>query len=165
MDIPLVVVQKLYGSEKYPTFFIFRMWIGYGFDAAEFTAVMIRYGLVYASVAWMYIFYVYLALLVLAAFVMTVVFRIKKIVSEKKVHSCFAYFKLTSTISAVFIFFQLYLQGQRDGMAIFLLVVTGIDMSLDFVEMAAGCAALGINSVYPIDNSEQSFEDDESESL
>lgn len=113
---------------------------------------MIRYGFVYASVEWMYEFYVYLGLLVLVAFVMTVIFRIKKNSFGKKVHSCLAYFKLTSTVSAAFIFFQLYLQGQRDGMATFLLVVTGIDMSLDFLEMATGCAALGINSVYPIDN-------------
>uniref|UniRef100_K1PMW7 Uncharacterized protein n=1 Tax=Magallana gigas TaxID=29159 RepID=K1PMW7_MAGGI len=159
MDIPLILVQKLYGSKKYSKFFIFRMWIGYGFDAAEFTAVMIQYGFVYASVEWMYVFYVYLGLLVLVAFVMTVIFRIKKIVSKKKVSSCLAYFKLTSIINAAFVFFQLYLQGQRDGMATFLLVVTGIDMSLDFLEMAAGCAALGINSVYPIDNSGQSYED------
>lgn len=72
--------------------------------------------------------------------------------SENKVHSCLAYFKLTSTVNAAFIFFQLYIQDQRDGIAVFLLVVTGIDMSLDFIEMAAGCAALGINSVYPENN-------------
>lgn len=153
MDIPLILAQKLYASEKYPTFFIFRMWIGYGFDAAEFTIVNVRYGFVYSSVEWMYVFYVYLGLLVLVAFLMTMIFRIKKPVSEKKVHSCFAYFKLTSIINAAFVFFQLFFQSQKDGTATFLLVVTGIDMSFDFVEMAAGCAALGVNSVYPIDNS------------
>lgn len=84
MDIPLILAQKLYASEKYPTFFIFRMWIGYGFDAAEFTIVNVRYGFVYSSVEWMYVFYVYLGLLVLVAFLMTVIFRIKKPVSEKR---------------------------------------------------------------------------------
>lgn len=128
MDIPLILAKKLYDSKKYSTFFIFRMWIGYGFDAAEFTAVIIRYGFVYASVEWMYVFYVYMGLLALVAFIMTVVFRVNQIISVKKVHSCLAYFKLTSIINAAFIFFQLYLQDQRDGIAIFLLVVTGIDM-------------------------------------
>lgn len=151
MDIPLVLAKKLYASKKYSTFFIFRMWIGYGFDAAEFTAVIIRYGFVYASVEWMYVFYVYLGLLALSAFIMTVVFRVTKISSEKRVHSCLAYFKLTSAVNAALIFFQLYLQDERDGIAIFLLVVTGIDMGLDFLEMAAGCAALGVNTVYPLD--------------
>lgn len=151
MDIPLVLAKKLYASKKYSTFFIFRMWIGYGFDAAEFTAVIIRYGFVYTSVEWMYVFYVYMGLLALVAFIMTVVYRVKQNISDKKVHSCLAYFKLTSTVNAALIFFQLYLQGQRDEVAIFLLVVTGIDMGLDFLEMAAGCAALGVNMVYPLD--------------
>lgn len=152
MDIPLILAKKLYASKKYSTFFIFRLWIGYGFDAAEFTAVMIRYGFVYVSVEWTYVLYVYLGLLALVAFIITIVFRMNQIVSDRKVHSCLAYFKLTSTINSALIFFQLYLQGQRDEVAIFLLVVTGIDMSLDFIEMAAGCAALGVNMVYPMDN-------------
>lgn len=37
-------------------------------------------------------------------------------------------------------------------MVIFFLVVMGIDMSLDFLEMVVGCVVLGINSVYFIDN-------------
>lgn len=69
-----------------------------------------------------------------------------------------AYFKLTSIINAAFIFFQLFFQSQKDGTATFLLVVTGIDMSFDFVEMAAGCAALGVNSVYPIDIKRKPYE-------
>lgn len=152
MDIPLILAKKLYASKKYSTFFIFRMWIGYGFDAAEFAAVIIRYGFIFVSEEWIYVFYVYLGLLGLIAFIMTVVFRVKQNVTDRTVASCLAYFKLTSTINAALIFFQLYLQGQRDPVAIFLLVVTGIDMGLDFLEMAAGCAALGVNMVYPLDN-------------
>lgn len=102
----------------------------------------------------MYVFFTYLGLLVLVAFIMTVVFRVKQNISERKVHSCLAYFKLTSTVNAAMIFFQLYLQSQRDEIAIFILVVTGIDMGLDFLEMAAGCAALGVNMVYPLDSRE-----------
>uniref|UniRef100_K1PUG8 Uncharacterized protein n=1 Tax=Magallana gigas TaxID=29159 RepID=K1PUG8_MAGGI len=109
----------MYASEKYPTFFIFRMWIGYGFDAAEFTIVNVRYGFVYSSVEWMYVFYVYLGLLVPVAFLMTVIFRIKKPVSEKKVHSCFAYFKLTSIINAAFVFFQLFFKVGKMGPPLF----------------------------------------------
>jgi hypothetical protein len=152
MDVPLVLAKKLYSAKKYSTFFIFRLWIGYGFDAAEFTAVMIRYGFDYVSVEWMYVLYVYLGLLALVAFIITIVFRLKDAIPDRKVHSALAYFKLTATVNAALIFFQLYLQGQRDEIAIFLMVVTGIDMGLDFMEMAAGCAALGVNVVYPLDN-------------
>lgn len=63
----------------------------------------------------------------------------------------FGFFKLTSIVNAAMIFFQLYLQDQRDEVAIILLVVTGIDIGFDFLEMSAGCAALGMNKdkVYP----------------
>lgn len=47
------------------------MWLGYGFDAAEFISVMIRYGFVYANVVWMYVFFGYLGLLVLVALLIT----------------------------------------------------------------------------------------------
>lgn len=150
MDILLFLIQKLYHDEINSTFFIFRMWLGYGFDAAEFVSVMIRYGFVYANIVWMYVFFGYLGLLVLVALLITVVLREFKI-SDRKISSCLAYFKLTSIVNAAMIFFQLYLQDQRDEVAIILLVVTGIDIGFDFLEMSAGCAALGMNKdkVYP----------------
>lgn len=39
MDIRLVLVKKLYVLKKYFIFFIFWMWIGYGFDVVEYVIV------------------------------------------------------------------------------------------------------------------------------
>lgn len=156
MDIPLVIAKKLYSGKKIPTFFLFRMWIGYGFDAAEIAAVMVNPGFVYSNTTWMYVFYFYLAFVVIIGFILTVSFKLSEEISDNKLHSCFAFFKLTSAVTAGVIFFQLYLQDDRDPLTIFIMVVTGADMSLDFVEMAAGCASLGFNMVYPLEmNKEQ----------
>ena len=153
MDIPLVIAKKLYSGHKIPTFFLFRMWIGYGFDAAEIAAVMVNPGFVYENDTWMYVFYFYLAFVIIIGFILTMSFKLSEDVSDSKLHSCFAFFKLTSAVTAGVIFFQLFLQDDRDPLTIFIMVVTGADMSLDFVEMAAGCASLGFNIVYPLDMS------------
>lgn len=157
MDIPLVIAKKLYSGKKIPTFFLFRMWIGYGFDAAEIAAVMVNPGFVYSNTTWMYVFYFYLAFVVIIGFILTVSFKLSEEVSDNKLHSCFAFFKLTSAVTAGVIFFQLYLQDNRDPLTIFIMVVTGADMSLNFVEMAAGCASLGFNMVYPLEMKEQAW--------
>lgn len=151
MDIPLVIAKKLYSGHKIPTFFLFRMWIGYGFDAAEIAAVMVNPGFVYENDTWMYVFYFYLAFVIIIGFILTMSFKLSEEVSDNKLHSCFAFFKLTSAVTAGVIFFQLFLQDDRDPLTIFIMVVTGADMSLDFVEMAAGCASLGFNMVYPLE--------------
>jgi hypothetical protein len=127
------------------------MWIGYGFDAGEIAAVMVNQGFVYSNTTWMYVFYFYLAFVIIIAFILTASFKLSEEVSDSKLHSCFAFFKLTATITAGFIFFQLYLQDNREPLTVFLMVVTGADMSLNFVEMAAGCASLGLNMVYPLE--------------
>lgn len=151
MDVPLVLVKKFYSGKKFPTFFLFRMWIGYGFDAGEVAAVMVNPGFVYSNATWTYVFYFYLAFVVIIAFILTASFKLSEEVSDSRLHSCFAFFKLTSTITAGFIFFQLFLQDDREPLTIFIMVVTGADMSLDFIEMAAGCASLGFNTVYPFE--------------
>lgn len=94
MDIPLVIAKKLYSGKKIPSFFLFRMWIGYGFDAAEIAAVMVNPGFVYSNTTWMYVFYFYLAFVVIIGFILTVSFKLSVEISDNKLHSCFAFFQV-----------------------------------------------------------------------
>lgn len=122
-----------------PSIFTFRMWAGYGFDGAEFTAVALTYGFVYIKVEFMYIFYAYVALLVVAGLTITVLLK----TGSECVNIAIIFFKITATFNAAFVFFQLYLQQQRESLVYFLLVVSGIDMCLDFLGFAFNCAFTG----------------------
>ena len=141
-------VYKL-GESNAARIFIFRMWIGYGFDATEIAMVWINNGFSFINEHWERVFYAYLALIFLAGIILTVLISRFDTHSERVVYMI-GYFKLTSLVTAGFIFFQLYLRDKRDPLSLVLMVVTGTDMALNFIEMAAGFAGLDQNRVAPL---------------
>lgn len=142
----IYVFENFFHRNNLKDICIFRLWVGYGFDGAEFTAAALTYGFVYSNVEFMYIFYVYIGLLVVAAVVFSVLIKME-FECEK---IAIIFFKITSTFNAAFVFFQLYLQHQREDLVYFLLVVTGIDMCLDFLGFAYNCATIASNNkIYP----------------
>lgn len=138
MDITTFVLGHIFKKEE-NAIMIFRLLVGYGFDGAEFTAAALTYGFAYTTEDWMYIFYGYIGLLVIASVILTILLATGE---SNFVAITIFFFKITSIINAAFVFFQLYLPQQRDPFLYVLLVVTGMDMCLDFLEFALNCALL-----------------------
>lgn len=145
MDTTLKFTQCVFRDLRLPNLIIARMWIGYGIDAAQLTAAVLSNGFRFLPSELEFLFYSYLGILIVVAFVITVVIRIyKNDITNNKLHSIMAYFKLTALVNAGVLFFQLYLQENRESLTIFLLVIAGFDIAFNFLEMALNCAAVGI---------------------
>lgn len=138
MDITTFLLGRIF-EDRENAILIFRLYVGYGFHGAEFTAAALTYGFAYTTVVWMYIFYGYIGLLVIASVIFTILLATDK---SNSVEITILFFKITSIINAAFVFFQLYLQQQRDPFLYVLLAVTGKDIGLDFLEFALNCAFL-----------------------
>lgn len=155
-DLTTVVGRHFILKDKKHTskFFIFRMWIGYGLDATAIAIAWMEFGFHFYSDAWRIIFIVYLALLVLIGIILTIFTGWRdakgKPDNYKWVKYIMAYFKLTSIINAGFVFFQVFSSGRRDIPAILLLTIAGIDMAMNFFEMAASLAGFECKEINPI---------------
>lgn len=153
MDLSFLALERIIGKEpqKIVRIFIFRMWVGYCFDAGEVAFLWIYIGISYISDIWRYVFYGYCGFLGLVAFLLTFI-MVQCILGTdlrryKAVPYVMAYFKLSSAVNAGFIFFQLWNSGNRDVIVIVLLVFTGIDMGLDMIEMGLGFAGLSSDKI------------------
>lgn len=142
MDITTFLLSRIF-EKGGNGIVIFRLYVGYGFDGAEFTAAALTYGFAYTTVYWMYIFYGYIGLLVIASVILTMLLAADV---SNSIEITIIFFKITSIINAAFVFFQLYLQQQRDPFLYVLLAVTGTDIGLDFLEFALNCGFLAKNN-------------------
>lgn len=141
-------VYKL-GESNAARIFIFRMWIGYGFDAAQIAMAWINTGFTFMNDHWRNVFLAYLAFIFVAALILTFLISRYEHKADRVVY-LIGYFKLTATVTACFIFFQLYFQDKRDPLSLVLMVVTGADIAINFIEMAAGFAGLDQNRIAPL---------------
>lgn len=105
MDILFVIVKKFYFGKKIFIFFLFRMWIGYGFDVVEIVVVMVNFGFVYLNIIWMYVFYFYLVFVVIISFILMVLFKLSEEIFDNKLYFCFVFFKLILVVMVGVIFF------------------------------------------------------------
>ena len=143
MDITLKVNQCVFKDcVDLRNLIITRMWIGYGFDAAQITAAVLNKGFWKLPSDLEFLYYLYPTFMVVVAFLLTICIRCyKRDITENKYQSVMAYFKLTAFMNAGVLFFLLYLQEDREPLIIILLVIAGIDMILNFLEMALNCGA------------------------
>ncbi|KAJ8307026.1 hypothetical protein KUTeg_015110 [Tegillarca granosa] len=148
---------------------LLRIWIGYGLDAVELVAVWLGLGFKFLSDLWWQAFIAYLVLIFAILVVVTMVTACKNATKRQGSHRALlyliGYFKLTFAINAAFVFFQVFLQEQRDAGLYVVLVISGIDIALNYVEMAAGFAGLELiktaTKIYFEKNNDEEDEEDE----
>lgn len=154
MDLSIIALEKCFGfsPRKAVRYFLARMWIGYAFDAGEFAFTWIYVGMNWISDNWKWGFYGYvggvgfLALLITLLMVCCILRgkeadgRIKR---YKKIPYVMGYFKLTSAVNAGIIFFTLYYSDDKNEPEVLaIIILSGIDMGVNLIEMAFGLAGL-----------------------
>lgn len=169
-DITILCMKKVFlkNKELRSKHVLLRFWIGYGLDAVEFVAVWLGLGFKFSSDLWWQAFIAYLVLIFAILVVVTIVTAcknaIKRLGSHRALLYLIGYFKLTFAINAAFIFFQVFLQDRRDAGLYVILVISGIDIALNYVEMAAGFAGLELiktaTKIYFEDDDDDDEEDE-----
>lgn len=160
MDLSIITAETIFGfsPRKAVRFFLARMWIGYALDAGGFAFIGI-YNDIDIDRSWVtttlkWAFYGYAGGIILIAILITFLMiacilsgketdgRLKR---HKKIPYFMAYFKLTSAVNAGIVFYTLYFKADdRSHPAVLaILILSGIDMGMDLLEMAFGCAGIG----------------------
>lgn len=147
-DITILCMKKVFlkNKELRSKHVLLRVWIGYGLDAVEIVAVWLGLGFTFLNDLWWQAFIAYLVLMFAILVVVTIVTACKNAIKRPSSYRALlyliGYFKLTFAINAAFVFFQVYLQEKRDAGLYIILVISGIDLALNYIEMAAGFAGL-----------------------